>query len=124
MKKIFSVICVRRKTSMISSMCNQTKSKKVFISRTQREWDAIENKLKEIGRNNLNSYIRGQISLLERQYADCPSCVCTSVGKRIQKPFTVQPTPFKTLDKVSLKTGIPVSTIIDRLIIDPLILSK
>jgi hypothetical protein len=99
-------------------------TQRIFISRTEREWNVIEKKLKEEGRKDFNAYLRGKIYLLQKQYEDCPSCVCTSVSKRIQKPYYLPESCIKVLMRISVKTNVPLSTIVDRLIVDPLILAK
>lgn len=95
---------------------------KIYISRTKREWNAIEKKLEELGRKDFSSYVRGSLLLLKKQYKDSPSSVCTAVEKRIQRPQRIPEEYFEMLDVISLRTGLPVSTIVDRLIIDPLLM--
>lgn len=97
-------------------------SQKIYISRTNREWKAIEKRMAEIGRKDLASYIVGRISLLEKQYADDKNGVISSIEKRIQKPIFIKENYLKILGVISLKTGTPVATLIDRLILDPLML--
>ncbi len=78
--------------------------------------------MSEIGRKDLSAYITGRISLLERQYADDKNGVINSIEKRIQKPFFIKENSLKVMEVISLKTGTPLATLIDRLIIDPLML--
>jgi len=94
--------------------------KKVFISRTNREWKTIDKKLNAIGKKNLPSYIMGRILLLEKQYAEDKS-IC-NVERRKEKPIPITDKHFKIIDKISLRAGLPIATLIDRLIIDPLIM--
>lgn len=97
-------------------------SQRVMLSRTNREWKTIEKRMKDIGRKDLTAYIMGRISLLEKQYADDKNGLILSIEKRIAKPFFIKESSLKVVGVLSLKTGIPVATIIDRLILDPLIL--
>lgn len=97
---------------------------RVYISRTNREWQVIDKRMEEINRKNLSAYVMGRISLIERQYADNKNSVITAIEYRIQKPLFLKESSLKIIGVLSLKTGIPVATIIDRLIIEPLLLSK
>jgi hypothetical protein len=97
---------------------------RVHISRTNKEWEVLQKRMEEINRKSLSSYVMGRISIIERQYADNQTAVITSIEHRIQKPIFLKENSLKVIGVLSLKTGIPVATIIDRLILDPLILSK
>lgn len=97
---------------------------RVSLSRTEKEWEVIDKRLQEMGRSDFTAYLVGRISLLERQYADNPNIVCTAVSRRIQKQPIIPEQYYKLLIKISVKTGFPISVVVDRLIIDPLLLSK
>ena len=64
----------------------------------------------------------GRISLLERQYADNPAGIVSSMPKRVQKPLFIKESSLKIVGVINVKTGMPIATIIDRLILDPFIL--
>ena len=97
---------------------------RIYISRTESHWKIIDKKIEELGKSNLNSYLRGRISLLVDRFEECPENICSLLEPKIQKQHYVPETYFRMLQKISVKTGIPESTIIDRLIIDKLILTK
>lgn len=78
--------------------------------------------MKDIGRKDFTAYVMGRISLLEKQYADDKNGLITSIEKRVQKPLFIKEASLKVMEVISLKTGTPVATLIDRLIIDPLIM--
>lgn len=95
-------------------------SEKLYISRTKKEWETIEQKLSQIGKSDLASFINRKVYQLEKEYKKCPQCVCEIVEDRKQKKISVSYP--KVLQKISVKTGKPISTVLDRLIIEPLLL--
>lgn len=96
--------------------------KKVYLSRTLREWKTLEKRMKDIGKKNLSAYVMGRIRILEKQYKDNPSGMVTSIPTRIQRPLLLPESYLDVIGVMSLKTNIPVSTLIDRLIIDPFLM--
>ncbi len=94
---------------------------RISISKTEAEWIAIDKKLNSMGRKDLQAYIRGRILLLHRQYEDSPKSMCMEVERRRQKKFTIDKKYLRLLEQVNLRTGVPIGTIIDRLIVQPLL---
>lgn len=105
-------------------MAKTSPNPRIFISRTENEWTAIEKRLEEMNLSNFNSYLNSRISLLQKKYKESPSDLCTSIGKRVQREYSVNEKYFKILNIISVKTSIPVSTIVDRTIIEPLIINN
>lgn len=96
-------------------------SEKVYITKTNKEWDAIDEKLSQLGKSDLRAFINRKISQLEKEYKKCPKCVCDEINKGKKKKKISIP-ESKVIQKISVKTGKPMSAVLDRLIIDPLLL--
>lgn len=104
-------------------MASKNKSR-VSISLTPKEWKLIDDKLAELKRSNVKSYLRGEISKLAKDYVDSHKKICAEVQKREKVEAYVNPKHLQVLELMSLKTGIPVAQIVNQLIIFPLIISK
>lgn len=94
---------------------------RIFLTRTQKEWQLIEKRIGEISRQNMHAYINSRISILQKEYGDCPDCVCFGGSKQTKK-FYITPDQFEILSRISQKTGIHESTIVNKLIIEPLLI--
>lgn len=95
-------------------------SQKVYITKTEGEWQTIDEKISKSG-YEFSKYINRQISLINIQFRDCPNCVTPASGEKKQRQHYVPPHLYTTLELLSEQMKIPVSTIIDRLIIIPLL---
>ncbi len=94
---------------------------RIFLTRTQKEWELVENKLRQMNRSDINAFINSSICALEKEYSDCPEMVCFG-GNKSTKRFYVHPQTFEILSKISQVTGVHESTIVNKLIIEPLII--
>jgi len=95
---------------------------RVYISRTPQEWDLIDERIKSLGKSDLNSYLRSRIKTLEQDFNSCPKCICNGVGKKIQRQQYLSPEQFEILNKISDETGIPEGVIVNTLLISPLLM--
>lgn len=95
---------------------------RVCISRTHQEWQLIDKRLKELGRENLTFYLRSGIALLEKEFNENPERICASLGPRIKKQHYVTDEHFEILNRISAKVLIPEGVIVNKLIIEPLII--
>jgi uncharacterized membrane-anchored protein YjiN (DUF445 family) len=98
--------------------------RRIYISRPEAHWKIIDKKIEELGKSDLNSYLRGRISLLINRFEQYPESISNLLEKKIEKQHYVRESSFKILQKISYEMEVPISTIIDRLIIDNLILPK
>lgn len=100
---------------------------RIYISKTEKQWELIDRKLSEMGRHDFNSYLRGQISLLHNKILECPDCICeiiNSQGNRITRQHVLNNQYLNCLKIIEYKTGLKPSTIINELIISPLLYDK
>lgn len=94
---------------------------KIYISRTQKEWDVIDRRIKELNKSDLGAFLRSKIGELEKEYLQCPNCICSGVGKKVQRHQYLPAQQFKILLEISEKTGIAEGVIVNKLIIEPLL---
>lgn len=99
--------------------------KRILITRTKKEWNLILLKIAEKNkRSGLPSYIRHSTSSLIKDFEDCPDCLDNSDGNKIKRAFIVPVDDYKKLEKIAKKLHKPISTVIDDLVISPLLLPK
>jgi len=99
---------------------------RIFISKTEKEWVKIDARLAEMNRPDFNKYVRGQISLLVSKINDCPDCVCENIngiGDKKIRQHILSPYSIESLKLIELKTGLKPSTVVNELIIEPLLKS-
>jgi hypothetical protein len=101
------------------------RSDRASISKTEREWKIIDRRIRELGSNSYNSYLNKRISSLCNDFIESPQSVCdalkseTSIRqKRIPEMY------HDALYNISVMSGVPISTIIDRIIVQPLLIEK
>lgn len=97
------------------------KKSRVTISKTPTEWRMIDDKLAQLRRANLNSYLRGKISLLCKDYRRSHQQVCQSLERLEKKCEYIDRDDLKVLELISVKTGMPIAQIINQLILNPLL---
>lgn len=92
---------------------------RAIIVRTEGEWKAIEQR---INKSDLNSYLRCELSKLNTKYKECPGCVTHADGELKRKEYLIAADVYQTLELLSIQMKRPISTIIDNLLINPLLL--
>lgn len=95
-------------------------SQRIYITKTEGEWQTIDEIISHSG-YDLSGYINRKISDINIQFKDCPNCVTVANGEKKQRQHYVPPHLYESLERLSDQMKIPVSTIIDRLIIIPLL---
>jgi hypothetical protein len=98
--------------------------KSVVIKKTEGEWEVIEKKIECLGRKNLSNFLRCEIIKLNRRFTECPNCVSPSSGEKVTKRPYIPITVYKDLEKIAIKMQVPVTVVIDRLIITPILFSN
>lgn len=99
-------------------------NKPICIVKTEGEWKEIEKTINDMGRKNLNSFIRVEVNKLGNAYAECPNCVSKASGKRTYKRPKISIESHKKIERLAKQMKLPVSTVIDILIILPLLRGK
>lgn len=91
---------------------------KLSISKTDEEWDIIEQK---IGGKSLTDYVWPEVNKLLKQFEDCNECLKKAKRTTTEKrPYLPTPT-YTKLSKFAKKIDVSPSTIVDILIIQPLL---
>lgn len=96
--------------------------RRITIKRTAGEYRHIEDVLKKIGRQDIKKYIRAELRKILREFEDCPECITVANGKRTEKVIYVDNDIYSMLVSLSTIVKKPVNSIVDDLIIVPLLL--
>lgn len=98
---------------------------RIFITKTEGEWDAMAIILSELQKKaGLASYVRHESSRLITDYKKCPYCITQAEGEKVQKEFCIPDNEYEVLKLIAEKMKISVSSVIDDLVISPLLLPK
>lgn len=96
---------------------------RITISKTPKEWEYIELKLKEVSKNDIHSYLNNEIQKITNRFIADPDSLPMSLGgKSIQ--FTINPYTYMVMNEISKKMEKSIHSIIEEFIILPLILPK
>jgi len=101
-----------------------SKKSRVTISKTPAEWKTIDDKLSQLKRANFNSFLRGKLHALAKDYKRSHKDICESIHKREVRREYVDPDDLKIIELISLKTGLSVAQIVNQIIIEPLLHDK
>jgi hypothetical protein len=94
----------------------------ISISKTAGEWEIINQKISESGKENLSEYIRGEVRKLQIKFRECPECITPATGgTAITKRPYIPIYYYAEIKLIALRMSIPVSSVIDELIISPLL---
>lgn len=108
-------------------------NRRINLSRYKREWKIIFEKIDELRASNqklskkemksyFHNYVNKKMHSLYKDYTDCPDCVLGSLEKRIKMQHYVNNNLYKMFDEISKKSNLPIATIVDKLIINPLLI--
>lgn len=97
----------------------------LYLTHTNREWKIIDTRIKELGSKDFNRYLNSKISSLMNDYNNCTECVCDALvpNKKTRKK-RISPALYEKLKEISEQANLPISTIIDKLIVTPLLIEK
>ena len=93
----------------------------MYIIKTQGEWNALNEKVQALGKSDLHSYMRCEISRLMILWEHCRVCVTPASGDRIKIRHHIPDDIAVKLTELSLIMKKSPSTIIDQLILMPLL---
>lgn len=111
--------------------------KQIDLRHYQTEWDIIHKRISELNirksKTNkakvqlFHNHLRNKIKLLGNDYKECPECILESLkdkNKKIVIRHLIDLSVYKPFKEISKKSKVPVTTIIERLIIAPLLIEK
>ncbi len=99
-------------------------TKQLSVKKTEGEWTKIDVIVSASGKKDLNAYIRCEALKIKKAFGECPEQVTPAKGVRIEKRPYIPLTIYAALEPLALRMGVPVSSVIDRFIIDPMLLPK
>lgn len=94
---------------------------KIQISRTEGEWEEIINRSPH---NDINRFFKKNIEKLKRRYDECPKCITVAKGIKVRKTHHIDKETHEFLLHISKIMKKPISTIVDELIINPILVEK
>lgn len=118
----FKIMAVAKKNKR-----NNRDQKLIGISRQKKEWKVFDKRIKEFGpRNTFSKYLRKKTESLANDYKENPDYVLASLidNKTKRRMYALSPEVYKVYKEISKKSLVPITTIIDRLIVSPLLIEK
>jgi hypothetical protein len=106
---------------------NKRKRMVIGVRRYSKEWKVFDKRIKELmDTNTFSKYLNKKVQMLVEDYIDCPNCVLESIfDKKTERRFYKVPERLSDfLKEISKKSNVPITTIIDRLIITPMLIEK
>lgn len=91
---------------------------RIRIQRTEGEWEEV---FSQIGSPDLNRYLQKEIEKLRKKFTECKECVTYAEGAKIEKCHYTKDDSYEFLNEVAKIMKKPVSTVVDELIINPLL---
>lgn len=90
---------------------------KISISKTSSEWEVIKNRLQEIDKKNISTYIQSEIWKMKSKLAECPNCIAPkNEGDPIVKRPYIRTEAYEDMKLIALKINIHPSIIIDHIV--------
>lgn len=96
----------------------------ISIVKTEGEWTVILGKIAELGKKDFSVFIRSEVRKLGSAYTKCPKCVSRASGEKKTKRPYIPNELHKKLKEISRQMKIPISSVVDNLIILPLLQEK
>lgn len=107
---------------MISVIRPDKRLRQISISKTPGEWEVIQQKVSELSKNGLASYITNEICKIKRKFDECPKCIAPAGnGKSKVKRPLISLIVYEDMKIIAHHMHVDVSTAIDELIIEPLL---
>ena len=97
-------------------------AKRIKVTKTQAEWDLLNQRVKESGKRDFNTFMYVKLRELNTKFNQCPECVTVANGGvKIEKVHYISPDVYKTLTLIAFKMGVSPSTVVDKIILTPLL---
>lgn len=95
--------------------------KPLFINKTEGEWKLIQEKILLSGKKDLSVFIRSEIRKLKNSCENFPHQItCADGEKKTKRPY-IPIEQYNEIEIIAKKMKVDVSTVIDHLIISPLL---
>lgn len=103
-------------------------TKPLSISKKKKEWGIIDrvvnNSIEKKVKNKLSFYLRSEIIKLKRCFDECEECLSRGRGEPIRRRPLITRVEYDMLIEMSKKLNMEPSEIIERFIIDPMLLQE
>jgi hypothetical protein len=97
---------------------------RITIYKTVGEWEIINSRIKEIGKKTIQGYMTSKVHEVTTGFIKNPKNVTSANGKKKAKQFPVEYSTYLILKELSEIMQRPVDSIIDDLVIVPLLSPK
>lgn len=95
---------------------------RIYLSRSVKEWAFVEKRLRDMGIKNLSSHLQKEIPLLKKDFDNCPERFCLMSGQRRQIQQYIPSCVYEILNEISEQSNVEKGMIVNRLIIEPLLI--
>lgn len=96
--------------------------KRIFISLTEREWEVLDERIQNLKKADVGSFLRSEIPKLKQRFDECPECITYAAGKPQERTLFITDQSFNSLQEIKSITGRPIASTIKDLIFKPLLL--
>lgn len=98
----------------------------IDLRRNTREWKVFNKRIKELNsQNDFSRYLNNKTMSLIKDYNSCPECILKSLEIYTKKKRHHIPNElYDVLIEISEKSTVPIATIINLLIVQPLLIEK
>lgn len=93
-------------------------SKRIFISKTEAEWEIIDIRLKEMNKSDLSNYLRSGILKLKEELEKRSNCPRKSI---IERQPSIPTDMYDDLYRISIAINKPIASIVNDYLITPLL---
>jgi len=97
--------------------------KRVQLSRTEAEWEAIDAKAEELKKKNFNSLMRSELQKIKSKFDECPICITPARGSKKTRNCFMDDETYATLEQIAKRMQRPVASVVDEFIISRLLTS-
>lgn len=103
-------------------------NERLFLPKTKKEWRIIDSRIKKLGTSNFSMYLIKKITHLIEDYkshsTEIDNFLINEDNKTVVRQKRISCNFHEELSKISKKTGVPISSIVDKIIITPLLIEK
>lgn len=94
---------------------------RISLLRTNGEWDRINDHISQDCNTDWSKFWNKRIAVLKENYRKCPSCVTCADGDKVTKILNFTEEQYKLLEAIAFQMKKPVASVIDELIISPIL---
>lgn len=95
---------------------------RIHLYRTQEEWDAIDAKVKSMGRKDFKNFLRSEIFKLNNRFeSGTDDFIDCATNKKTQRQVFVTEEELRQLRRLSVCTKKSINTVVNEFILSPLL---